>query len=108
MCIYYQGKKKLTHPKACKFERVGQTGFEPTTSTSRTSRATNCAIARIKYYKFNKIDDDCQDVILFDFAKCDWKKKIKRAKKNLKDKLSGLLASDGARTRDLRRDRPAR
>ena len=25
---------------------IGQTGFEPATSTSRTSRATNCAIAR--------------------------------------------------------------
>lgn len=81
MCIYYQGKKKLTHPKACKFESVGQTGFEPTTSTSRTSRATNCAIARIKYYKFNKIDDDCQDVILFDFAKTVLTEKSKGQKK---------------------------
>ena len=27
---------------------LGQTGFEPATSTSRTSRATNCAIARKK------------------------------------------------------------
>lgn len=34
---------------------IGQTGFEPATSTSRTSRATNCAIARCLYKQADKI-----------------------------------------------------
>ena len=43
-------KKKSTVLKTVDSEKlfIGQTGFEPATSTSRTSRATSCAIARKK------------------------------------------------------------
>ena len=47
-------EKKATIKRFQTFEKkqnrkdIGQTGFEPATSTSRTSRATNCAIARKK------------------------------------------------------------
>ena len=40
-----QGIKYL-HAEARKYFMVGLAGFEPTTSSSRTMRATNCATAR--------------------------------------------------------------
>ena len=46
-------KKKVSPFLKTPFETLsfGQTGFEPATSTSRTSRATSCAIARKKQIK---------------------------------------------------------
>ena len=46
-------KKKSIFVTEDAFENMffGQTGFEPATSTSRTSRATSCAIARNKQIK---------------------------------------------------------
>ena len=48
-CAFYC-EKKSTVLKTVDSEKlfIGQTGFEPATSTSRTSRATSCAIARKK------------------------------------------------------------
>ena len=48
-CAFYCDKKS-TVLKTVDSEKlfIGQTGFEPATSTSRTSRATSCAIARKK------------------------------------------------------------
>ena len=42
-------KKQVSEMETCSdLISIGQTGFEPATSTSRTSRATSCAIARKK------------------------------------------------------------